>query len=55
MSQVDLALLSGAATAGADLTFGGMRAGIRYGAGPFASLDGLVGCRTIGSWSRPFP
>jgi hypothetical protein len=43
MSQVDLSLISGAVNAGADLTVFGGRAGVRYGAGPFMTLDGIGG------------
>jgi hypothetical protein len=40
LTQRDFALFSGALTAGADLAFGGVRVGGRYGAGPFGTSDG---------------
>ncbi|HEX8173311.1 MAG TPA: hypothetical protein VF824_22445 [Thermoanaerobaculia bacterium] len=39
ITQNDVALLSGALAAGADLTVRGVRIGARYGAGPFVTTD----------------
>jgi len=43
LTQMDFAFITGAVTAGADLTLWKARVGVRYGAGPFLTTDAQMG------------
>lgn len=55
LSQADLALFDGSAFAGVDATLGGVRAGIRYGGGPWVTSFGRVGVQSFREFVASVP